>query len=100
MSDDPLEFFTRPTDEPATADTSHMMVVRARAKNSAEMEAHEQAIINGRLDASMSWPIPFYEDDDRITPAPLTRVDIEILRTFGVTADEWRALYTRERPLP
>jgi len=99
---DPLDQFLQPEPETTAADPFRFqgMVVRPRAKDSAEIDERERAMLNGKLDNSLMWPIPVY-GDDRMTPDPLTKSEIEILRDiFGVTPEEWLALYTRERPLP
>ena len=77
------------SDQQTSERPNNILAVRARAHNSAELEALEARLLayNETLDGAL--PIPFFADGEI---EPLGEIDIKQLIELGITVDEYVAL--------
>ena len=97
MSTDFLDSILEPKTPVDTRAAGHWLVAPARAKDSAEQEKVEAAMLEmaeryDLLDGCPLWPVPFYDESGRLEP--LSDAEAKALKvTFGVTAEEYSELY-------
>lgn len=76
-------------DDQSGAPQKNILVVRARAQDSADLEAREAAMIAFDQTLDGQLPIPFYADGEI---EPLGEYAVKTLIALGITVDEYLQL--------
>lgn len=80
-------------DQQSSGPPNNIMAVRARARNSVELEAMEASLLAYSATLDGRLPLPFYADGEI---EPLGEIAVKQLAELGISADEYVALMMGE----